>query len=320
MKRAMAGLSLALAFVILMSIPSSAASIITGDSFSSTKKLADWVTDIYEPEEFDVSGGELYLALGKSGYYKYRSADKKAKTYAMQGKKLAVKKPSSTTWTATVKINIDDAWMSGTGNKKAEFRVDLVDGKGKAIAHSPTISLVRPGNGSPALKYYNPKAKNSWGTANTFINGDKETEELVIEEGWHTLIIKSTKGVISYYFDEKKLGNCTLNTKDVYPSYMALGAYNYDRPDVINFDNCYLYDGSYAIRQLSSSAAERKEERLASKYESKRERWIEKYTYYTFKDDNKEYTKAQAEAKGYDIEKATSSKLRKEIPDSYWDY
>lgn len=318
MKKAMGMISVALVVVMLLSIPAWAVSILTGDSFSKTSK-SNWVTDRYEPEEFDNSDNELYLAIGSRGYYRNRPADKKDKYYALQGRKLAVKKPSSTTWTATVKLNVDDTWFSSNSNKKrAEFRVDLVDGNGGKLSDSPAIALVKGGSGSPVFKFYNPKANTSWGTGNKFVNGDNETEDFYIEEGWHTLLIKSTKGVITYYVDEKKIGNCTLTTKDVYPSYMALNAYNYDRPDVINWDNCYLYDGSYIIRQLSSSASEAKEERLESQYEKKRERWYEKYTYYLIGGDW--YTKSQAEKADLDIEDATSSRLTKDMPESYWDY
>ncbi|MEM1486061.1 hypothetical protein V6615_14495 [Oscillospiraceae bacterium PP1C4] len=323
MKKFMATASIVLALTMSLSAPASAIAIVTGDSFGKSSK-AKWVTDRYEPEEFDNSGKELYLAVGKTGYYKYRPTDKKDKTYALQGKKLETGKPSSNTWTATVKLNVDDTWFSSSSNKKrAEFRVDLVDGDGNEISDSPAIALIKGGSGAPVFKFYNPKAKSSWGMGNKFINGDKEMEDLFVEEGWHTLLIKSTKGVLTYYIDEKKIGNCTINERDVYPSYMALNAYNYDRPDVISWDNCYLYDGSYVIRQLSSSAAEKRDDRLASQYEKKRANWEKKYKVYRSKDNANRWFTASEWKKEYNVDSIPSdvaTSTSKEMPESYWDY
>ena len=68
----------------------------------------------------------------------------------------------------------------------------------------------------------------------------------------------------------------------MYPSYLALGVYNYNRADTVSFDNLYLYDGSYAMRQLSSKAQDERDERLESQYEKKRNSWEDKYTEYMF--------------------------------------
>ena len=356
MKKLTATISVLLVLVMALSAPASAIAIITSDTFSTSAKSADkWVTDRYEPEEFDRSDGKLYLSVGPKGYYKYRSDDKKDKYYALQGKKLPVEMPSSNTWTATVKINIDDNWFSSSdGRRRAEFRVDLVDGDGNTLKNSsPAIALVKGGSGAPVLKYYHPKAQGSWGMANRFVNGDKETEDLTVEEGWHSLLIKANNGVLTYYFDEKKLGNCTLTTKDVYPSYIALNVYNYDRPQMVEWDNVTLYDGSYLIRQLSSEAQDKKDERLESQYEKKRNNWEDKYTEYMFGrnstdktveidgktfDTGKWYTQSKLKStfkisdKDWDKENdelknilatcplPVESREKKEMPDSYWDY
>lgn len=358
MKKGLGLISLTLALVFALAVPASAAAIITGDSFTSSKNKsgtvkAGWETDRYEPEEFDVFGGTLYIAVGADGYYKSRSADEKDKFYALQGRKLACETPKTNTWTATVKINIDDAWLiSDSFTKKAMFSLELVDGDGNPIKEQPAIALLKSNSQSPVLQYANPKSNTGWGTAYTYINGDDYKEDLILEDGWHTLLIKANKGVISYYLDEKKLGNCTLSTTDVYPSFMKLNVHNYDRPAVAEFDNLYLYDGSYVIRQLSSSASDKKEERLEETYEKKRNKWEDKYTIYTFEDN---YTiKGIAFKKGDDFSQSslkskfkisngnylddydaandelsnllsdagadTKTRDSKEMPDSYWDY
>lgn len=320
MKKLLTTVSLLLASVTVLSVPASAIAIITGDSFTSAEKNKNWVTDRYAPEEFDVSDGKLYLALGKSGYYRYRPADKKSKYYAQQGKKLKLEKPSSTTWTAVVKLDIDDSWFSSSSNRKrAEFRIDLVDGNGKPIKESPALALVKGGSSASYFKFFNPEAKTKWGLGDKFINGDDEVEDFYVEDGEHSLFIKSSNGVISYYVDEKKLGNCTLDTQDVYPSYASLSAYNYERPDVVCWDNFYLYDGSYGMRALSSKAQDRKDERLEEKYEKKRNRWKERYTQYYFEETRKWYKESEIPSK-YDLDDADDKRLTKEMPDSYWDY
>jgi hypothetical protein len=293
--------------------------ILTRDYFSSPEGTAkNWVVDRYKPEDFDISGGYLYLSVGRTGYSKTRPMDKQDKYYALQGKKLAAQKPTSTTWTATIKLNIDSAWQFSDGNqKKVTFSVYLVDGSGKELSDIPTISVLKAG-GNPYVNFYNPAVKDSWPVARTFINGDGEKEELIVEEGWHTLLIKCTKGTLTYYLDGMKLGNCTIKDKDVYPSYMAINAYNYGFPDVTCWDDCILYNGSYQIPLLSREKQAAKDERLAEKYEAKRQRWIERYTQYQF--GANWYTRAQAEEKGLDISDASSSKLTKEIPDSYYNY
>ncbi len=69
---------------------------------------------------------------------------------------------------------------------------------------------------------------------------------------------------------------------------MALGVYNYNRTDTVSFDNLYLYDGSYVMRQLSSEAQDERDERLESQYEKKRNSWEDKYTEYMFNRDSDE--------------------------------
>ena len=290
MKKLVGMISLLLACVTILAVPVSAVAIITGDSFGKTSNKP-WEVDRYAPDEFDTSENELYITVGPKGFTTARPADKQDKYYAVQGKKLAAAQTSSNTWTATVKINVDDNWFSSSSNnRRAEFRVDLKDGSGNAISESPTLALQKMGSKAPYIVYYTSKSKTGWSQARTFVNGDKEIEYLEVEPGWNSLLIKCDKGVISYYLNEKKLGNCTLSTnqKDVYPSYLALGVYNYNRTDTVSFDNLYLYDGSYVMRQLSSEAQDERDERLESQYEKKRNSWEDKYTEYMFNRDSDE--------------------------------
>lgn len=81
MKKLTATISVLLVLVMALSAPASAIAIITSDTFSTSAKSADkWVTDRYDPEEFDRSDGKLYLSVGPKGYYKYRSDDKRTNT------------------------------------------------------------------------------------------------------------------------------------------------------------------------------------------------------------------------------------------------
>jgi hypothetical protein len=64
MKKLLGAASLLLTLVTVLSVPASAVAIITGDSFTSASKSGNWVTDRFDPEEFDISDGKLYLALG----------------------------------------------------------------------------------------------------------------------------------------------------------------------------------------------------------------------------------------------------------------
>lgn len=322
MKKVLASISVALALTAVLSMPASAVAVITGEGFGKTTKNT-WVVDKYEPEEFDASDNQLYLSVGTKGYYRNRPADQKDKTYALQGKKMELDKTTNNTWTATVKINVDDSWMSSDSfRKRAEFRVDLVDADGAAVTPSPALALIKGGTAAPVFKFVNPKANGGWGMGDKYIDGDKEMVGFDLEQGWHTLFIKSTKGVITYYVDEKKLGNCTLGETDVYPAYMALNVYNFERPDMVTWDNAYLYDGAYGMVQRSSSVSASREERLNSQYASKRQRWVDSHTVYEDRNGSvvKWITKSAWESKYPTTPLPANSKMDKEIPESYWDY
>ena len=295
-KKYLAAVGAVLALVLLASAPASAAQTLVSDSFSKTG-TSQWETDRYEPDEWDTSENMLYIAVGKSGYRNNRPVNQRDKYYSYQGRKLEISQsPQTNTWTATIKLNVTSDWFTTSSNRRrAEFRIDLVDGSGNAVSHSPAIALVNGGGESSMLKFYNPKAQGSWGAATQYINGDKQKADIVMSEGWHTLYIKCTNGVITYYFDSMKLGNCTIPQKEVYPSYVALNAYNYEAPYAIIFDSLSVYDGAVSPpRELSTEKQDARDERLASQYAQKRSSWTEQYT--------------------------SNGVLTKSIPERYWDY
>lgn len=282
-KKTLSAVGIALAVSTILSVPAAAVKTLTADSFSSGKFSDKWVADRYQPEEFTSKDGYLYIAVGPKGATKNRPADKKGDAYSIQGQKLPCEMPSSTTWTANVRIDLDDEWMDSTSSRRrAEFRVDLVDGSGKAVTPSPTIAIVKSGSSSPSFRYVSSTAESGWRTGDSFINGDKESEDLVIEGGLRNLLIKANDGVISYYLDDKKLGSCPLPTKDVYPEFMALGVQNNGVAYTVGFDSLSLYDGSYGMRPLSSEAQDKQNERLEKSYEKKRNSWEDSHTEYQF--------------------------------------
>lgn len=335
MKKWLGAACVSLALLIAGSLPASAlAGVLTSDSFS-TKASVDtkWVTDRYAPAEFSVTDGVLTLGVGLNGFYRSRTADHKDTYYSVQGRKIALKTPSSNTWTAAIKIDIDSSWFdSSSSSKRFEFRVDLQDNKGNEIEHSPTLALVKNGSDAPTFYYSSPKSSTGWGVTKTYLNGDMEREDFAIDEdGWHTLMIRCTSGTITYWMDNIKLGNCGLSQKNVYPTYAAVGLRNYDAADEVLLDNFALYNGVYQMRPLRpAKEQEEYEEEQEEKYEEKREKWLERYTKYADPDDDDEeieykYTMEQMKRRHPDmteeeIEASFDSDLTKEIPDRLWKY
>lgn len=282
-KKTLSAVGIALAVSTILSIPAAAVKTLTADSFSSGKVSDKWVADRYQPEEFASSDGYLHIAVGPKGAAKKRPAGKQGDYYNIQGKKLPCETPSSNTWTAAVRINLDDEWMDTTSSRRrAEFRIDLVDKNGDAVTPSPTIAIIKSGSSWPSFSYVSSTSKTGWRTGDSFINGDKEEETLVIEGGLRNLLIKANDGVVSYYLDDKKLGTCPLPSKDVYPEFMALGVQNNGAAYTTNFDSISLYDGSYGVRPLSSEAQDKQNERLEKSYEKKRNSWEDSHTEYRF--------------------------------------
>ena len=272
-------LALILAMTTGMLAPAAVA-ILDGDGFNKATVDKRWVTDRYEPEEFDVARGSarstklvkdskgnydevdkdgkvktLRLTVGRGGIYQNRPADRKSDYYMVQGKKLPVETSSKNTWTVTGKLYVGQAYFSGSDQRRTQLSVYLKDGEGNPIEICPTLSLHKNGDNSPVWRYYNPKGKGArgWNTGDSFLNKDNELEELYVEEGWVTVMIKCNKGVITYWIGNKKIGNCTLDTTDVYPQAIAVNAYNYGKEYTVEWDNIYLYDGSYALPKADNN-------------------------------------------------------------------
>ena len=321
MRRGLSVLCAALILGGLLTLPVSAATVLTQDTFTKEADSSEkWVADRYEPEEWDVSDGVLYMALGSSGYYRNRPEDQKDKYYAQQGRKMIVDMPESNTWTATVRINVDDTWFSDSSLKKrAEFRVDLVDGSGNPVDVSPAIALIKGGSGSPLVNVVDPYESSGWKTVQVFTNGDKEEESLYVEEDWHTLIVLCSGGAITYYLDNIRLGTCDIGQTDLYPEYLSLSAQNFDRPYLVIWDNCTLYEGSYTLpKMLSSEKQDQKEDQLADKYAERRAKWRESHTVYEV--NGEWYDEDEAKEKNGGTLDGLDSKLSKPIPDSYYKY
>ena len=324
MKKAITALCVTMAAAMALSSPAFAVSIVTGDSFSSSSKNALWETDRYPADEFDSEDGYLYLTLGSKGFTSARPQDQRTSYYALQGSKLPVEKTSSNTWTAMVKVNLDDSWFgSSNQQKRVEFRVDLVDGDGNPYEDSPTLAVVK-NSSFPVINYTTSKSSTGWAGVSTYVDGDKDVVTLEIDEGWHNLVIHSNKGVITYYLDEKKMGSFPTTEKDLYPSYMAIGARNYNRWDTLQFDNCYLYDGTVLQRQRTSEQQDNYEEKMEETYERKRNNWEDRYTDYKFyfTDGGDHVIEFNGETEEIEHRKAYSkSKLKSmfDISDSDWD-
>ena len=321
MKKWIGGLSAALAAAAVLAVPASALTTLTSDSFSQKEASANWVTAKADPLEFYVEDGELYMSVGRYSY----SSDASTR---WQGKKIALKKPTSNTWTAVIKLDIDDGFFSSSYSQQVEFRLDLVDKNGKALSESPALRLVKSGSKSPQFNYYSTTSQTGWKAGTTYINGDGERADVEFDSDWHSLIIRCDKGVIYYYLDNKKLGTTQLSTKEVYPAFAAINMYNYGNQETTVWDNFALYNGSYILpAERSEKAQEEYEEEQADKYEEKRQEWRERYTKYDMDGDGeyestlKQVMQKDSSVKNMDdADDRYDSELTKEIPDRLWKY
>ena len=172
MKKGYSALCLALAAAMAASVGVSAASAVTKDDFSDYKKAENWTVDNYAPQDFDYAEGRLYLAVGPDGFRANRDDEAKAKSYAMQGRRLKCERPSSTSWSATIRLNVESTWYGARDDKevkqrlpeldnkrivdnkkKVVFGVQLVGESGSRITFEPAISLVKGGDGVPMFNY-----------------------------------------------------------------------------------------------------------------------------------------------------------------------
>ena len=264
-------ISLALAAAAALSLPAFAAELVTEDDFSDSATVEEeWVVDNYEPEDFYVQGGVAYLAVGDNGYARNRPEDKRDKSYNLQGYKLKSGRVSALSWTASVRLEVDDTWYGVRtdsyikerapkvssqsildNKKKVTFRVDLT-GKN---ATPPAITFVKGGDGAPTIKYYDPEEPQGWGTAdfdweaaNAASSKSAKSKSAAQaaptgEEAWHTLTVTFNNGLVTYYIDAQRIGDFEYASEKAQPSYLALSMQNFQRPDVSAWDDVRLYDG-----------------------------------------------------------------------------
>ncbi|NBK17932.1 hypothetical protein [Anaerotruncus sp. 1XD42-93] len=319
MKKTARILGLALALTAALSAPVSAATLLTGDGFSNRANADYWQTDRYEPEGFDYANGKLYLSVGREGATSNRPADMQGNYYALQGRRMAVNKTPGAVWTAAAKIKIDESWVEGNpGRRRAEFRVDVYGGNSDVM---PGMAVVTNGSGSLAVQYANPAIKSGWSTTSRYYDTkDQEYLSLELEEGWHTLLVKANDGLVYYYLDNLQIASVEFSESALTPAWLALNAQNYGTDYEVCFDSCYLYNGGYSVYKASQESRERAEDRKAERYQQKRDNWRERHTVYKFDGSDREYTREEAKQAGLDPDHAVSSRLDREMPDSYWNY
>lgn len=315
--------AIALATMLAVPLPASALTVLQSDVFTSSVK-SEWQIDANAPTYYKAADGTLRIGVGSSS----ATIGNSNALNITRGIKMPVTaRPSSTTWSAIVKINVDTEWLSTSStSRRAEFRVDLVDSNGQPVEVSPVIALEKSSRGLPVVRFYNPRLTPAWGIGSTYVDKYGEQQTVDIEEGWHTLLIKSSNGVISYEIDGMRVGGCTTYTTDIYPAYVALGALDRHVKQEFEFDNLYIYDGLYSIRVYTRTELDDREDRLTERYEEKRMRWIENNTQYYINrgtDTNENWkwvngnslTQAQKDS-------AADTRINpdKEMPESYWKY
>ena len=260
--RWMGSLSLVLAACAALSVPAFAAEPVTMDDFSDPSTLKNWEVDGYQPDDFYVDRGVLYLAMGPDGYIRNRAEEYRDKAYNMQGYKLEVDSVSATGWTASAKLLLDDTWYGVRtdsylkerapkveyqttldNKKKVLFQVDLI-GSNK---QPPAITVIKGGDDAPIVKYYDPQADQEWGTAQidwAAIQAAAQADAETAQQGlWVTLTITFQDGKVTYYLDDQEIGSCTRDSQKAQPDYLKLSMQNFQRPDVSAWDDVCLYDG-----------------------------------------------------------------------------
>ena len=172
-----------------------------------------------------------------------------------------------------------------------------------------------------AVQYANPAIKSGWSTTSRYYDTkDQEYLSLELEEGWHTLLVKANDGLVYYYLDNLQIASVEFSESALTPAWLALNAQNYGTDYEVCFDSCYLYNGGYSVYKASQESRERAEDRKAERYQQKRDNWRERHTVYKFDGSDREYTREEAKQAGLDPDHAVSSRLDREMPDSYWNY
>ena len=107
----------------MICLPVNAANVVSSDVFSKNS-VKPWETDQKDPAKWDTSQNYLSLTVGRPGSISISgTASLQGGAYDIQGKKLKLERPSSASWTASVKLNVDESWFSSAITRRtAVFR------------------------------------------------------------------------------------------------------------------------------------------------------------------------------------------------------
>lgn len=314
---------------MLLTMPAIAATVVNSDAFAKGAQKP-WESDQKDPAKWDTSENYLSITVGRSGTIVSKNQvpvnSARGGVYDVQGKKLALDKPASSSWTASVKLNVDESWFSSSITRRtAVFRLDLVDGSGNPLETPIALALEKRSGTTPQWACLNPELVDGWSYPKSYTGTSSGLlrKELEVEEGWRTMYIKCDKGYVTYQVDGKVLTSFDLGVSEAYPTYAALGVADFNNNYTVDFDSFYLYNGNVgAVKKiLTEEEEEDKESSKEDKYASRRERWRENHTEYLFY--NSDGTKNWVRGSGLsDDEKAEAwdTRVVGEMPDSYWDY
>lgn len=329
MKKFIRALAVGLAAATLLSVQVFAANVVTSDAFSKAT-LKPWESDQKDPAKWDTSENYLSITVGRTGTILDRtqkpSSVSRGGVYDVQGKKLALDKPTSATWTASVKLNADESWFSSSVTRRtAVFRLDLVDGAGNPLDTPAALALEKRSGSTPQWACLNPELVEGWSYPKSYTGTSAGLlrKELEVEEGWRTLYIKCDNGYITYQVDGKVLSSFDVGVSDAYPAYAALGVADFNNNYTVDFDSFYLYNGNVgAVKKiLTEEEEEDKESSKEEKYRERRERWRTNHTEYLIYRNGEQVWVRGSQLTEEEIENDTwDSRTVGEMPDSYWDY
>lgn len=315
----------ALLAAAMVCLPANAASVVNSDVFAKNS-ANPWETDQKDPVKWDTSQNYLSITVGGQGAISIPgSSVLKGGAYDVQGKKLKLERPSSADWTASVKLNADETWFSSAAARRtAIFRLDLVDAVGNPLDTPAALALEKHSGGMPVWACINPELADGWSYPKLYTGTSSGLlrKELEVEEGWRTLYIKCSRGNITYQVDGKVIGSFDLGVSEAYPDYAALGASGLGHYTV-DFDNFYLFNGNVgAVKKiLTEQEEEDRESSQEEKYREKRERWRKNHTEYLIYQNGEEVWVRSNDLTQDQIDNETyGSRVKGEMPDSYWDY
>ena len=316
----------ALLAAAMVCLPVNAASVVNSDVFAKNA-VKPWETDQKDPEKWDTSQNYLSITVGGQGSFSVPgSSSQRGGAYDLQGKKLKLERPASASWTASVKLNADEGWFSSAVTRRtAVFRLDLVDAAGNPLDTPAALALEKRSGSMPVWACINPELVDGWSYPKLYTGTSSGLlrKELEVEEGWRTLYIKCDRGNITYQVDGKVIGGFDLGVSEAYPDYAALGAADPSSHYTVDFDNFYLFNGNVgAVKKiLTEQEEEERESSQEEKYRDKRERWRKNHTEYLIYQNGEEVWVRGNNLTQDQIDNETyGSRIKGDMPDSYWDY